>query len=650
MRIYSDENVIVNYYSHGCNTINIAFSGYTSMADRRPFGYESHLNMNQDCLIVTALKNHYYHYDLDNLIISLKEIARKYKKICLLGFGMGAYAAIKISKILNANTVIACSPLIGDTYENNPESSKSFAINKDEVGGEVFVLSDNKANRDKKNIDFLRDIIKLNYYNLPDAGHICFAALSELKLINFLFMGRGEVELTKFFLQKLKDIYEKDGIYSTTVFCNIFTKINDIEKKLLIEKYEFNKLKISNANSDKYHQIVSNFLKDKDEAHYVYSEAINSEKLNTDLCKKLYIKAISFKNSCVYWKFQLARFLQKNNQTDDALQYYIEAINEALTDSVYYVFVADWSNRVALIYEKQGKRNEARKYFALSQANDTQIFPSQESRFTYNSNEFDQTKKITQFISDILPMCKKNLSSENKQNIVSRDVFVYWGQGFDKAPELVKKCLSSIKKYTCDLNLVLLNDSNIDNYIEVPNHIKEKFLQGKIKHAHYSDILRLMLLKKHGGCWIDATCLVTSKISDQIDALLKESNFFAFMYEKPMISNWFLVSKQDSYIVSMMLEALLEYWNSFLGHSYYFCFHSIFYSLYLLDEKFKNEVDKGVYFSTKIPHNLQVNMLNKYDELRFKEMINKCFLHKLTYKFDSKKLQDSNLEKILNLN
>lgn len=647
MQIYSDEKVVVYYYDRNSSVVDITFSGFTNLIDRQSFGLDSCLRLNHSSIIVVSRHNHYYHYDLQNLIKEIKKNSKKYNKKCLYGCGMGGYAALKLSKPLDANTVVIVSPFIGDKYGKEDNENLDYYINSSDISGEVFNFYDDKSDRDRKNYNYLKNIYKINDYPLSYAEHIAYHALKELNLIDMLFMGRGDIDLTCFFMKKIKNIFDNRCLESCTVFVNFYNSLDDFAKKNLIENFNYNKICISNYRVDKLNQILAKHY-DR-EADKIYLQAISLEKIDISKAKELYLNAISLDCGQVYWKFQFARFLSNNKFFEEAINYYKEAINGALVKSAYSSFVVDWSNRIAILYEKIGKRKEAKKYYGLALINDDSKNINHQLRFDLNTNEFVENKRIIDFISNILPMCKDRVHSSIEKEF-NKNIFVYWAQGFDDAPELIKKCLINIKSYTIGMNLILLDDNNIDEYLNIPKNIREAYSAGKIKHAHYSDILRLLLLKNHGGCWLDATCLLTSQISDQINILLEESNFFAFMYEKPMISNWFLVSKQDSYIVSVMLEALLEYWNSFLGHSYYFCFHSIFYSLYILDEEFKNELDKAMYLSTKIPHNLQVNMLNKYDESKFKEMINKCFVHKLTYKYDVKKTQGSNLEKILNSN
>ena len=79
-------------------------------------------------------------------------------------------------------------------------------------------------------------------------------------------------------------------------------------------------------------------------------------------------------------------------------------------------------------------------------------------------------------------------------------------QGYDDAPELVQKCIDSIKKST-QHPVYLIERENVTQYTDFPDYIMEKYEKGIITNAQFSDILRMNLLSRHGGLWIDATVL-----------------------------------------------------------------------------------------------------------------------------------------------
>ena len=88
-------------------------------------------------------------------------------------------------------------------------------------------------------------------------------------------------------------------------------------------------------------------------------------------------------------------------------------------------------------------------------------------------------------------------------------VWVCWLQGYDKAPHIVKRCIDSIRQHSRGLDTVVIDNTNIHDYITIPRHISEKYEKGIIPNAHYSDYIRVSLLALHGGIWIDSTVLLT---------------------------------------------------------------------------------------------------------------------------------------------
>lgn len=106
-------------------------------------------------------------------------------------------------------------------------------------------------------------------------------------------------------------------------------------------------------------------------------------------------------------------------------------------------------------------------------------------------------------------------------DISSNIIWVFWWQGIDSAPFIVQKCVESIKKYSGDKRVVIIDKNNISKYYNIPKFIKQKMDSGVISLTHFSDILRFNLLRKYGGFWIDSTIFFT-------DNLFEKGNFDKF--------------------------------------------------------------------------------------------------------------------------
>ena len=111
-----------------------------------------------------------------------------------------------------------------------------------------------------------------------------------------------------------------------------------------------------------------------------------------------------------------------------------------------------------------------------------------------------------------------------EDNKYSNCIWQLWLQGFDNAPDIVKKCVKSVKYFCHDKKIIYLDEKNISNYITIPEHIMHKYKKGIISPAHFSDYIRVALLSKYGGLWLDSTILLTDKIPDEIF----ESKIFLF--------------------------------------------------------------------------------------------------------------------------
>lgn len=103
-------------------------------------------------------------------------------------------------------------------------------------------------------------------------------------------------------------------------------------------------------------------------------------------------------------------------------------------------------------------------------------------------------------------------------------IWLFWNTGLEQAPEIVKTCYQSIKKYA-GRQVVLLTEKNVQNYINMPDYLNEKLKSGVLPLAIYTDLMRVALLEHYGGTWMDATILLTDEIPQEI----LNSDFLCFI-------------------------------------------------------------------------------------------------------------------------
>ena len=99
-------------------------------------------------------------------------------------------------------------------------------------------------------------------------------------------------------------------------------------------------------------------------------------------------------------------------------------------------------------------------------------------------------------------------------------IWVFWWQGMDKMPEVVRMCYNSILRNVDKHPVNLITKYNYRKYLSNASwldKILESLQSGNISYAYFSDIIRCCLLYTYGGMWIDATVLLTAPIDSIVN-------------------------------------------------------------------------------------------------------------------------------------
>lgn len=227
------------------------------------------------------------------------------------------------------------------------------------------------------------------------------------------------------------------------------------------------------------------------------------------------------------------------------------------------------------------------------------------------------------------------LESPKKKYSINRElpkvIWWCWLQGLSEAPPLVKMCLESIKRNFRDYKVNIITWDNIEEYIDIPDYIVTKFKLGIIPYAQFSDIIRILLLAKYGGVWIDSTVYCSNS---KIIPVIENQNFFVYKNgllgnnQDIKISNWFISAKPNAIFVQEMKKLLLNYWKT---HDYlenYFIFHLLFT---LITEKYSKEWTKIPAFNNVSPHMMVRELNNSFSEERYNQLDSFSSLHKLNH-------------------
>lgn len=107
----------------------------------------------------------------------------------------------------------------------------------------------------------------------------------------------------------------------------------------------------------------------------------------------------------------------------------------------------------------------------------------------------------------------RNNIDYSKKNNINKIAWIFWWQGIEDAPDIVKACVNSVKS-NFDYKVIVLSEKNLDKYTNIPDYIYEKLQSGEITKTHFSDIVRFNLLRNNGGLWIDSTVLCVNSVDN----------------------------------------------------------------------------------------------------------------------------------------
>ena len=165
----------------------------------------------------------------------------------------------------------------------------------------------------------------------------------------------------------------------------------------------------------------------------------------------------------------------------------------------------------------------------------------------------------------------------SKDSCLPCKLYLYWEQGWEGAPILVQKSAQKAKEIlkATAWDVRLMHEESLDQLL-LPSdlHFYDK-VREHIKPPMRSDLIRLMILHRHGGVWCDASNVLTddlqwlSRIFDE-----RAVQIFAFTSphqdtvlvegcQVPLLESWFIACAPECHLIG---QWLLEFKCALLLH------------------------------------------------------------------------------------
>ena len=226
----------------------------------------------------------------------------------------------------------------------------------------------------------------------------------------------------------------------------------------------------------------------------------------------------------------------------------------------------------------------------------------------------------------------------------SKIVWFCWLQGLENAPKIVHACYNSIKRNIPDREIKVIDGKNWKEFVELPDYIIEKWEKKRIPAALFSDLLRLELLIKYGGTWIDSTVLCTGFKGSNVQEFkgYLDADLFLFQYTKQgsipvSISNWFITACSNNEVLIVLRDMLYAYWKDYNCTLDYYIFH-LFFSM--LSEEYPEEILAMPYGQSMNSLVLMHHLGDKFNQDKWDKLTQRVSFHKLAFRVSKEVKED----------
>lgn len=222
----------------------------------------------------------------------------------------------------------------------------------------------------------------------------------------------------------------------------------------------------------------------------------------------------------------------------------------------------------------------------------------------------------------------------------SNKIWVFWWQGKEKMPELCRVCYLSLLKHCGGKEVVLLSQSNLENYLMIPKNIKQKLDDGYLSITNFSDIVRCMLLAKYGGLWVDSTLYFTQDIPRiwfdyPFFSIKNKPDGYKFV-SRNRWSTFIMGTNKDNGYFNELAALMIKYTEK---EKVYLEYMTIDYFMDILFKKttYSSEIEKLPVQNEGL-HSLRMLLNKVFDRNTYDKLASSNVCFKLSYKL---KLEDS---------
>lgn len=242
----------------------------------------------------------------------------------------------------------------------------------------------------------------------------------------------------------------------------------------------------------------------------------------------------------------------------------------------------------------------------------------------YGVKDIEARRKAHDFVKEFLASYK--LPPVQSVGTIPRKIWVYWDQGWDSAPPMVRACRRKLEHMNPDFDLRFVDYTFITSNLSIPSEVRKTLESNKTK---YANIVRCALLAEYGGIWLDATCYVTQPLERLLDK--NQNRYFSYTRSDKLLSTWMMIAPGNHIIPTLMRDVQLAWWQKTSELPAYFWFHYLFEALCNQVPAFEEAWAERLYMSG------QSNFLAAVMDMKYTEMVMRLievetYVQKLSFK------------------
>lgn len=176
-------------------------------------------------------------------------------------------------------------------------------------------------------------------------------------------------------------------------------------------------------------------------------------------------------------------------------------------------------------------------------------------------------------------LCLRQSSAAKFSTLLPKTLWVYWDTGFESSPLIIKLSLKNMYSQLQGTGWEIreLSDSNLHEYLDEQE--RSKLVRTSDIHWMFSDQVRLAVIIKYGGVYIDSSCFlmqdfswlenidsnpdVVNRHGEQPDVVLFFTTYQSSMHYRvherqeflvsPGAENWFIAALPNSTFLKLWL-------------------------------------------------------------------------------------------------